>query len=102
MKTRHWVIALLMILAHAEGMAGTVEINDRWRFVQQEVEAAEKPGFNDSSWERLSVPHNWGYVEAQQGNVGYYRGPGWYRRALDIGFKEDCRYFVRFGAGSVD
>lgn len=96
-----WICIAFMALAMhavAERMIG--DISDGWRFVRQDVKGAEEPGFNDASWERIPVPHNWGYVEAQKGNTNYYRGPGWYRRVLDFDFKKDRRYFIRFEAAS--
>src|SRR4029079_17191634 len=53
-------------------------------------------------WQSLSIPHNWGWEQAQRGER-YLRGPGWYRRSLDIGVpKAGRRYFARFeAAGSV-
>ncbi|MGI4879481.1 MAG: sugar-binding domain-containing protein [Janthinobacterium lividum] len=63
---------------------------DGWRFsLEPGVAGAEKPGFDDSSWSPISVPHSWN-------RVGYYRsdpqthqnsaavinktlGVGWYR-----------------------
>lgn len=56
----------------------------------------------NTQWQVVSLPHNWGWEEAAKGEK-YYRGPGWYRHELNIGApKPGRRYFVRFGAaGSV-
>lgn len=53
-----------------------------------------------SSWQPVSVPHCWGWQQAQQGDTHYYRGPGWYRRELEVTPKKGKRYFVRFEAAS--
>jgi beta-galactosidase len=39
----------------------------------------------------------------QEAQVGkdYYRGPGWYRRELDVTQKKGKRYFLRFEAASL-
>ena len=72
-----------------------------WRFLQQDAPNAEQTGFDDSQWQTVSIPHNWGWAEAQQGK-SFYRGPGWYRRALNIGAPEKGkRYFLRFEAASL-
>ena len=54
----------------------------------------------DSSWQAVSIPHCWGWEEAQQGK-DYYRGPGWYRRGLAIAPETGKRYFLRFEAASL-
>jgi beta-galactosidase len=72
-----------------------------WRFKLGEAAGAERPGFDDRDWQPVRLPHNWGWEEAQRGE-SYYRGPGWYRRALDLTPKPGRRYFLRFEAvGSV-
>ncbi len=57
-------------------------------------------GFDDSGWQNVSLPHNWGWEEAQ-GGKDYVRGPGWYRRVLDVKIEAGKRYFLRFEAASL-
>ncbi len=72
-----------------------------WRFIQQDVTNAARTSFDDGQWQTVSLPHNWGWAEAQQGKP-LYRGPGWYRRALNLGAPEKGkRYFLRFEAASL-
>ncbi len=75
---------------------------DGWRFQQGDFTNAPGANFNDSDWAPVSLPHCWGWEEAQRGEK-YRRGPGWYRRELVTGaLRPDKRYFVRFeAAGSV-
>jgi beta-galactosidase len=77
-------------------------LNADWNFQSGEVNGAETAGFDATGWQTLSLPHNWGWEQAQRGE-NYLRGPGWYRRVLDLGTpKPGRRYFVRFeAAGSV-
>ena len=71
-----------------------------WRFKSGEVTNAAQTDFNDGDWQAVSIPHNWGWEEAQQGK-DFYRGPGWYRRELNLGEREaGKRYFLRFEAAS--
>ena len=58
-------------------------LESNWHFHLGETAAAESNTLDDSSWETVSLPHNWGWQEAEQGKH-YYRGPGWYRRAFNI------------------
>lgn len=77
-------------------------LNADWKFQSGDVSGAETASFDAANWQTLSLPHNWGWEQAQRGEK-YQRGPGWYRRPLDVGTpKPNRRYFVRFeAAGSV-
>jgi beta-galactosidase len=77
-------------------------LDSGWRFQLGETDGAAAAGFKDNLWQTVSIPHNWGWEDAQQGRE-YYRGPGWYRRELNIRAMEPGkRYFLRFdAAGSV-
>ena len=71
-----------------------------WRFILADVPGAEKPGFDDLGWQTVSLPHNWGWPEAQVGKP-IYRGPGWYRRTLDLKPENGRRFFLRFEAATL-
>jgi len=75
-------------------------LDSGWRFKSGEVTNAEQSNFNDGDWQAVSIPHNWGWEEAQRGK-DFYRGSGWYRRDLNPGTPEaGKRYFLRFEAAS--
>jgi beta-galactosidase len=77
-------------------------LDSGWHFQQGDPAGAQKPDFNDADWQPISIPHCWGWEQAQRGEK-YRRGPGWYRRELNIGKPQaGKRYFLRFeAAGSV-
>ena len=75
------------------------ELNSSWRFQQSDVVEAQNRAFDDSGWTTVSLPHCWGWEQAQKG-LDYYRGPGWYRRELVVHPQASHRYFLRFGAAS--
>ncbi len=59
-----------------------------WRFHKGEAEAAEAPGFNDSSWRLLRLPHDWAIegpfdekLNADTGGLPV-SGTGWYRKTF--------------------
>ncbi len=69
-------------------------LNAGWRFKRQgtpgagtepEFVGAERPGYNDSAWQNVVLPHTW---DASPDNPfvapGHFRGVGWYRRGLDV------------------
>jgi len=77
-------------------------LDSSWRFKLGEADGAQNVKFGEHSdkfWQTVSVPHCWGWEDAQQGRE-YYQGPGWYRRELNITPEPDRRYFLRFEAAS--
>jgi beta-galactosidase len=77
-------------------------LDTAWRFKLGDPHGAAETRFDDSDWQLVSIPHNWGWDQAQNGKP-YYRGPGWYRRSLETGRPQPGRrYYLRFeAAGSV-
>ena len=72
-----------------------------WRFLRGDVDGAAQPLFNDSNWMSVTVPHTWNAQDGQDGS-DYYRGPGWYRRNVEVPGAEGRRVFLRFeGASTV-
>ena len=72
-----------------------------WRFLRADPAGAEAAAFDDSAWTAVTIPHSWGWEEAQTGHKDYHRGPAWYRLHLDTGKVEaGKRYFLRFEAAS--
>lgn len=62
-----------------------------WKFSLTDTIGAEKPGFSDSKWRTLNLPHDWSIEgefsdkEATGGGGGYLpTGIGWYRRHFNI------------------
>ncbi|MFB0516545.1 MAG: glycoside hydrolase family 2 TIM barrel-domain containing protein [Candidatus Neomarinimicrobiota bacterium] len=68
-------------------------INNSWRFHKGEVNAGYQADLNDRRWERVNLPHTWnvddpfdrrGIEDGYDISPGYYRGSGWYRKAVNI------------------
>ncbi|MDE6161312.1 MAG: beta galactosidase jelly roll domain-containing protein, partial [Muribaculaceae bacterium] len=68
-----------------------VAFNDGWRFHLGEVAGAETPGFDDSGWRTLDLPHDWA-IEGDfsqdnpsgTGGGALPGGIGWYRKTFDV------------------
>jgi beta-galactosidase len=75
-------------------------LDENWKFLLADAPGAQEAGFDDSGWQTISLPHNWGWQEAQAGKP-YHRGPGWYRRPLAVSVQPGKRYFLRFEAASL-
>src|SRR5664280_40098 len=92
-------VFLAFVLDHAAARESAL-LDSGWKFKQEDVAGAARPNFDDAGWQTVSVPHSWGWDQAQLGK-DYYRGPGWYRRELDIAPQSGKRYFLRFEAASL-
>jgi beta-galactosidase len=62
-----------------------------WKFLQQEAPGAEKPGFDDSTWRAVTLPHDWSIAgpfkeDAPSKGAGAFAptGIGWYRKSFEI------------------
>jgi beta-galactosidase len=75
-----------------------------WLFAKADPAGAEAPGFDDSGWRRLDLPHDWS-VEgpfdpaAPGGAPGGYLpcGTGWYRKSFRLPPGSDARrVFIEF------
>ena len=57
-------------------------LNFGWKYMRGDYNGAENPGFNDSSWEEIGIPHSFSipYFMSKDFYVGY----GWYRKRLNI------------------
>jgi beta-galactosidase len=102
MRSWHFLLCCLFIsTASFAASREDTRLESGWRFKQGDVSGAEQPGFADADWQAISLPHNWGWQEAMNGE-NYYRGPGWYRRDLVVGPPQSGRrYFLRFEAAST-
>ena len=86
----------------------TTLLDSGWRFLpgdpaglSGQAMTPSAPNWIDSSWQPVTLPHCWGVAAAMAGKE-YYRGPGWYRRDLNLGAPEPGkRYFLRFEAAST-
>lgn len=60
-------------------MRKTILINENWKFVKENVGAAEvftAPG------EKVNIPHTWNAIDGQDGGNDYYRGTCWYGKTF--------------------
>lgn len=54
-------VVISMSVCHAEVRSSRVEtsLKDGWRFHRGEADGAFMPAYDDSGWDRVSVPHDW-------------------------------------------
>lgn len=82
----------------------TLNFDNDWYFIKEDVNGAEKPIFDDSNWRRLDVPHDWSIegsydVSNPTSRGGGYlsSGIGWYRKSFFLTEKEaKKKVFIEF------
>jgi len=47
-------------VGRASGVPRERSFDEGWRFARGDVSGGEAPGFDDSSWRLLDLPHDWG------------------------------------------
>ncbi|GJM64144.1 glycoside hydrolase family 2 protein [Persicobacter diffluens] len=71
-----------------------------WKFYKGNINQAKQTDYVDHDWEMVQVPHTYSMEALTE--VGYYRGPAWYRKALQVpSSMKGERIFIRFeGVGN--
>ncbi len=64
-------------------------LNQSWKFILEDASGAEKPEFDDRTWEGVDLPHDWsvrGELSPDLASgTGYLPGGiGWYRKTIEI------------------
>ncbi len=60
-----------------------IPIDHGWRFHLGDTPEAAEPGYDDSAWHRVNLPHTWNARDGEDGG-SYHRGAGWYRTAVRV------------------
>ena len=74
--------ALLIAAVSAQAARTSTALDGPWRFTRADVASAAEPTLDDATWDRVTLPHTWNGTDGEAGG-GFYRGPGWYRRAIE-------------------
>ena len=77
-----------------------VALDAGWRFDRGDVYDALRPDFDDAKWSAVTLPHSYNGADGDDGG-GYYRGPGWYRRSVEIARPADGRRRLLQFAGAA-
>lgn len=72
-----------------EGTTRSESFNDNWKFYLGDASGAEEPGFNDSNWKQVNLPHDYSIEQEYSKNLeaesGYLPGGiGWYRKSFTL------------------
>ena len=97
-------LAMLGLLACAFAQAAvrtTIPLNETWRFHRADVAGAEAPGFDDTTWAAVALPHTYNAIDGEAGGA-YYRGPAWYRHTLELPASPSLRRrFLEFDGAAL-
>lgn len=109
-----WLVFLFVIISLSgsaqQGYARNNLFDFNWKFHRGGALGAESPGFDDSKWRKLDLPHDWSIedlpgtnspfnIEAiNQVNGGFTTGgTGWYRKTFTIpGELKDKQFIIMF------
>ena len=88
----------------------SIALSGSWRFLKADGIGSEVPGFDDSRWSTVTVPHTWNSIDGQDGlavggdlsGQSYYRGVGSYRRHFSVPVSyTGRRLFLQFDGASL-
>ena len=96
MKTRHLFLSLLLCIGCGSiaaqspvGFGDARLLNDGWLFQLADDSSAVGTTYNDSRWQHVRLPHDWGVTQPMSPDCGSCQGYlpggiGWYRRHLTV------------------
>jgi beta-galactosidase len=96
--------ALLPVRSTAADARLMVNFDSNWSFLKADAPGAEQPGFNDTGWRRVDLPHDWS-IEGPFSETNKTDGAGaflpggvaWYRTTFSLPEKfADRRLFIEF------
>jgi len=111
MRSRLIIILGLIVLlttltfsSKAQNQRTRLNFNKDWRFYPGDEPGAKMPGFNDSQWRQLTLPHDWSIEgdfsdknPATPGGGALPGGTGWYRKTFSIPQPEEGKlFFIEF------
>ncbi len=107
---QQWVVGFLLFSIglgagkRVMGQRETLSFDKDWKFLKDDPQGAEQPGFDDGRWRQLDLPHDWsiegGYDRSNSsGRGGGYvqTGIGWYRKSFGLDqADQQRRLFIEF------
>ena len=101
MRPTHSPLLTLVLAVAALGLTGAItrasearivqSLDEGWRFIRTDVRGGEQASLDDSTWTRVTVPHDWSiegpFSESNpSGGAGAFlpTGVSWYRRPLAV------------------
>ncbi len=100
-------LAALAFCLEATAQRSETLLERDWRLIRQDNSAYSDPDYDDSSWQSVTIPHDWSISgsfsessdEPSGGTTGglIYAGTGWYRLHFDVpDYRPGCRVELLF------
>ncbi len=77
-----WACCLVLGL-RADAARSRANVDRGWKFLLGDDAQASEPGFDDSKWQYVNLPHS--FSEPYFRSPDFYVGYGWYRRHIGVG-----------------
>lgn len=89
-----YVVAVCVAILNSPVFVSALHAEDAfnfgWRFAEGEHPRATEPGFDDTDWQTVDLPHDWAIAGPFDPEIGGstgmlpWRGEGWYRKTFDL------------------
>jgi beta-galactosidase len=115
MPSLSFCLVLSLFVASVHGQATKFQIpaspraiynfNPGWKFAFGDTTGADQPGFNDSAWASVSLPHTWNETDSYRAFISHSGGDqsekmlgiGWYRKHFRLPSSADGqKVFLQF------
>ena len=105
MKRLHTLVFLFALCAASLSAREVVNFNKDWKFCLNIVEGLDPsaPGFDDSGWRTLDLPHDWAiegdfdeHNPSGAGGGALPGGIGWYRKTFKVAKKDYGTFTIEF------
>jgi beta-galactosidase len=84
-----------------------ISLDEGWQFYKGEAKGAENPGFDDSGWTAVRLPHDWAIEGPFDPKLNPHTGAlpisgtGWYRKSFLLPENSRARYFTIMFDGAM-
>jgi beta-galactosidase len=98
------ILTIALVADAAENPRNQISMDQDWLFTTENPSGAEAPEFNDATWRKLDVPHDWSFEgpfdeKNPAGGAGGFlpTGIGWYRKHFTLPVRyAGKRVFIEF------
>ncbi len=59
MKTIILFLISILVVSYTQAQRTVINLEKNWKFSKGDFQDAIKPGFDDSKWENVTIPHDW-------------------------------------------
>ncbi len=75
-----WVLFCFCSVGYAYSPREVINLNREWKYMQGDLQGAEKTDYDDNNWETIGIPHSFSIPYFM--SKDFYTGYGWYRKRV--------------------